>query len=94
MIQIFFAAKYALELHNLKRILILDWDVHHGNGIQNMFYDDPRVLYISIHRYDNGFFFPCKEDANYDYIGSGHGKGKKPYLQFYEIFVGLCSFFK
>lgn len=40
-----------------------------------MFYDDPRVLYISIHRYDNGFFFPCKEDANYDYIGSGHGKG-------------------
>ena len=44
------AAAYALENHSLKRILILDWDVHHGNGIQNMFYDDPRVLYISIHR--------------------------------------------
>ena len=43
---VIFLAKYGLEMQSLKRILILDWDVHHGNGIQNMFYDDPRVLYI------------------------------------------------
>lgn len=32
-----------------RRILILDWDVHHGNGVQDIFYDDPNVLYISLH---------------------------------------------
>jgi hypothetical protein len=57
------------------RILIVDWDVHHGNGIQRMFESDPRILYISIHRYDNGFFFPGSTDANYDVVGSGLGKG-------------------
>lgn len=33
-------------------------DVHHGNGTQQAFYDDPRVLYVSLHRYDDGNFFP------------------------------------
>lgn len=33
-------------------------DVHHGNGTQQAFYDDPGVLYLSIHRYDDGNFFP------------------------------------
>lgn len=69
------AAKYALEDQGLKRVMILDWDVHHGNGIQNMFYDDPRVLYVSMHRYDGGTFFPGKPDANYDHVGSGRGQG-------------------
>jgi len=40
------------------RILIVDWAIHHGNGTQKIFYDDPRVLYISIHRHDNGNFYP------------------------------------
>jgi histone deacetylase 6 len=40
-----------------------------------MFYDDPRVLYISLHRYDGGTFFPGKTDANHDFTGSGPGKG-------------------
>ena len=44
------AAEYALKKHGLNRIFILDWDVHHGNGTQHMFYDDPKVLYISLHR--------------------------------------------
>lgn len=51
----------ARQLHqklNLKKILIVDWDVHHGNGTQSMFYDDRHVLYISMHRYDDGSFFP------------------------------------
>ncbi len=41
-----------------KRVLVVDWDIHHGNGIQQVFYDNPAVLFISIHRYDNGTFFP------------------------------------
>ncbi|XP_064091423.1 uncharacterized protein LOC135205071 isoform X2 [Macrobrachium nipponense] len=68
-------AKHAINEYGLKRILILDWDVHHGNGIQHMFESDPRVLYISIHRYDNGRFFPCSTDANYNRVGIKKGKG-------------------
>lgn len=40
------------------RIAIVDWDVHHGNGTQLCFESDPNVLYISLHRHDNGNFFP------------------------------------
>ncbi|CAL8236697.1 unnamed protein product [Boreogadus saida] len=39
-------------------VLILDWDIHPGNGTQHMFQEADRFLYISIHRYDNGNFFP------------------------------------
>jgi len=59
----------------LCRILLLDWDVHHGNGSQHLFESDPRVLYISIHRYDNGSFFPGSTDANYTIVGTGKGEG-------------------
>ena len=52
------ATKLLLERLCLQRILIVDWDVHHGNSTQQLFYADPRVLYISLHRYDNGNFFP------------------------------------
>jgi len=52
------AAKLLLERLCLRRVLIVDWDVHHGNSTQQLFYADPRVLYISLHRYDNGNFFP------------------------------------
>jgi acetoin utilization deacetylase AcuC-like enzyme len=44
------AARYALDHHGLERVMIVDYDVHHGNGTQEMFYDDPRVLYFSIHQ--------------------------------------------
>ncbi|XP_034945547.1 histone deacetylase 6 isoform X2 [Chelonus insularis] len=69
------AARYAVEFHGLKRVLILDWDIHHGNGTQTIFENDPRVLYISIHRYDNGSFFPQSKSANYDVVGAGKGEG-------------------
>jgi len=52
------ATKLLLERLCLHRVLIVDWDVHHGNSTQQLFYADPRVLYISLHRYDNGNFFP------------------------------------
>ncbi|XP_059426833.1 histone deacetylase 4 isoform X2 [Carassius carassius] len=51
------AAKQLQERLKVKKILIVDWDVHHGNGTQEIFYTDPSVLYISLHRYDNGSFF-------------------------------------
>jgi acetoin utilization deacetylase AcuC-like enzyme len=44
------AAKYLIEKHQLERILIIDWDVHHGNGTQDIFYDDARVLFFSTHQ--------------------------------------------
>ncbi|XP_023665811.2 histone deacetylase 4-like isoform X2 [Paramormyrops kingsleyae] len=58
---------------NIGRILIVDWDVHHGNGTQQAFYDDPNVLYISLHRYDDGNFFPGSGAP--DEVGSGPGEG-------------------
>ncbi|KAI1815049.1 histone deacetylase [Poronia punctata] len=65
-----------------RKVLVLDWDVHHGNGVQNMFYDDPNVLYISLHVYEDGRFYPGKPDnpmipdGDLDKVGDGPGKGK------------------
>ncbi len=44
-------AMHAMKKHGLKKILIVDWDLHHGNGTQNIFYSDRRVLYFSTHQY-------------------------------------------
>jgi acetoin utilization deacetylase AcuC-like enzyme len=44
------AARYAVQKHGLQRVLIMDWDVHHGNGTQDIFYEDPSVIYISLHK--------------------------------------------
>ncbi|XP_006865396.1 PREDICTED: histone deacetylase 7 isoform X2 [Chrysochloris asiatica] len=55
------------------KILIVDWDVHHGNGTQQSFYQDPSVLYISLHRYDDGNFFPGSGAVNE--VGAGSGEG-------------------
>ncbi len=43
-------ARYAIDHYGLERVMIIDYDVHHGNGTQEMFYEDPRVLYFSIHQ--------------------------------------------
>lgn len=51
-------AARAAQAAGVKRIMIFDWDVHHGNGTQHIFEDDPDVLYASIHRYDHGNFYP------------------------------------
>lgn len=52
------AAKQLLLRKLAHRILIVDWAIHHGNGTQNAFYDNPNVLYISLHRHDHGNFYP------------------------------------
>jgi len=53
----------------LKRFMIVDFDVHHGDGTQSIFYDDPDVLYTSIHRYQHGTFYP-KTGAHTDCGGA------------------------
>lgn len=57
------------------RVLILDWDVHHGQGTQYAFYDTNKVLYISTHRYEHGNFWPNLLESDFDAIGEGDGKG-------------------
>jgi len=64
-------AHYAMNHFSLERILIVDWDVHHGNGTQHAFDTDPRVLYVSTHRY--GFFYPGSGGATE--TGKGKGEG-------------------
>lgn len=65
------AAHYARKEYGLKRIMILDWDVHHGNGTENAFYDDPEILTISLHQEFN--FPPDRGFA--EHIGKDEGKG-------------------
>lgn len=55
------------------KIAIIDWDVHHGNGTQLCFESDPSVLYLSLHRHDNGNFFPGTGAVTE--VGTGAGKG-------------------
>uniref|UniRef100_A0A8C2D796 Histone deacetylase n=1 Tax=Cyprinus carpio TaxID=7962 RepID=A0A8C2D796_CYPCA len=67
------AAKLLQQRLNVSKILIVDWDVHHGNGTQQAFYSDPNVLYVSLHRYDDGNFFPGSGAP--DEVGIGPGMG-------------------
>ncbi|XP_031208375.1 polyamine deacetylase HDAC10 isoform X2 [Mastomys coucha] len=69
------AAKYAKQKYGLQRILIVDWDVHHGQGIQYIFNDDPSVLYFSWHRYEHGSFWPFLPESDADAVGQGQGRG-------------------
>ena len=85
------AAKYIQSRYSLDRIVIIDWDVHHGNGTQDAFYDDPSVMYFSMHRYP---FYPgtgAEEETGKD-SGSGftiniplsYNTEPQEYLKFFE----------
>ncbi len=63
-------ARYAAKKHGLSRILIVDWDEHHGNGTEDVFYDDSSVLYFSAHRYGS---FP--DTGRLSLAGEGPGEG-------------------
>jgi acetoin utilization deacetylase AcuC-like enzyme len=65
-------AQRAIDQHGLDRVLIVDWDVHHGDGTQEIFWEDGRVGVFSIHRYP---FYPGTGAA--DEIGAGPGLGTK-----------------
>lgn len=90
------AARQAQAVHSVKRILIIDFDIHHGNGTQDIFYHDPDVLFVSLHLHLSGFFYPGTGDAHEIGFGSGEGMtlnvpmplgvGDEGYLQ---TFTGL-----
>lgn len=71
-----------------RKVLILDWDVHHGNGIQHAFYDDPNVLYISLHVFKGGSFYPNLPDGGLDFCGEGPGEGKNVNIPWEEHGMG------
>jgi acetoin utilization deacetylase AcuC-like enzyme len=85
------AARYAQEKYGVGKVLILDWDVHHGNGTQEIFYSDPSVLYISTHQYP---FYPGtgSKEENGEGEGKGYtlnipmraGSGEKEYLEAFQ----------
>lgn len=62
------AARQAIEVHGVNRILLVDWDYHHGNSTEEVFYDDPRVLFFSMH---SAYGFPGTGHPN----RTGHGAG-------------------
>ena len=69
------AASYARRNLGVAKILIVDWDVHHGNGTQSIFINDPNVMYFSVHRWQRGKFFPFQSNGGPECVGEGPGKG-------------------
>lgn len=63
-------AAYAMAQHALNRILIVDWDIHHGQGLQQLFYDDKRVLYLSTH-----YIQTYPHTGGWEETGIGEGEG-------------------
>lgn len=74
-----------------ERVLVVDWDIHHGNGTQDLLAGTPGIMFYSIHRYDNGGFYPGTghpgEYSNIKNVGfSGRARGDKHYYrEFKEI---------
>lgn len=64
------AARYAQQNYEVEKVVIIDFDVHHGNGTQHIFESDPTVMYVSLHQYP---FYPGSGSA--DETGSGDAKG-------------------
>jgi len=95
------AARYAQRRHHLERVAIIDWDVHHGNGTQHMFYNDGTVFYISTHQYP---FYPGTGSRDERGIGAGlhrtlnfpmaAGSGEEEYVRAFarEIVPALDEF--
>ena len=69
------AAQHLIKNWGVKKVMILDWDVHHGDGTQQIFYDTNQVLFISFHRYDHAEYYPANKQANFDYVGGPLAKG-------------------
>jgi acetoin utilization deacetylase AcuC-like enzyme len=64
-------AEYLKQEHGLERVLIVDWDVHHGNGTQSIFYEDPSVMFFSLHQ--DGNYPP--QSGTIEEVGKGKGEG-------------------
>lgn len=95
------AARYLQEKHGIKRILIVDWDLHHGNGTQNAFYTDPSVLYFSTHQSPaypgTGMIQEVGSGEGEGYtvnVPLSYGKGDSDYLYvFEEILIPIAKQF-
>lgn len=89
------AARYAQERFGLERVAIIDWDVHHGNGTNDIFYDDPSVLFASVHQYP---LYPMSGLATERGGGAGEGytlniplpmhSGDADYLRVFDDLIG------
>lgn len=77
------AARYAQTVYNIEKVLIVDWDIHHGNGTQDIFYDDPSVFYFSIHSWP---FYPGSGRAHETGIEEGKG-----YTMNCPLSAGACG---
>ena len=88
-------ARYAIKQYEFKRILIVDWDIHHGNGLNDIFYEEKRVFYLSSH---DTMLYPYTGD--WEEVGQGEGEGytinipiprtlkDKDFLYLYQEIVG------
>ena len=72
------AARYAQEVHGYERVVIIDWDYHHGNATQNAFYADPSVLFFSAHDWDA---YPGTGDPSLTGEGAGAGLNINVHLE-------------
>ena len=73
-------ARYAIENYKeVNKVLIFDWDIHHGNSTYKVLKEDKDVLFISLHRFDDGKFYPGKL-GSMDNIGEGEGRGLKVHV--------------
>ncbi|KAI8059615.1 hypothetical protein BC940DRAFT_313343 [Gongronella butleri] len=70
------ATKYCRHKLGVKRVMIVDWDVHFGNGTYEVFKNDEHVLYVSLHRYEDATFYPADENGDYVKFGSSKAAGK------------------
>ncbi|XP_072922508.1 polyamine deacetylase HDAC10 isoform X3 [Hemitrygon akajei] len=86
------AAEYAKQRYGAKRILIVDWDVHHGQGTQNTFEEDLSVLYFSWHRYEHQQFWPNLKDSDYSAIGKGSGTGFTINMPWNKVGMGNADY--
>ncbi|XP_059103620.1 polyamine deacetylase HDAC10 [Peromyscus eremicus] len=86
------AAKHAKQKYGLQRILIVDWDIHHGQGIQYIFDDDPSVLYFSWHRYEHGSFWPSLQESDACAVGQGRGQGFTVNLPWNQVGMGDADY--
>ncbi len=68
-------ARHAQKVHGVERVAIVDWDVHHGNGTQDIFFDDPSVMYASTHQMP---LFPGTGDKNETGVGNIHNAPLSP----------------
>ena len=83
------AARAAQAEHGLERVAILDWDVHHGNGTQDIFWDDPSVLYVSLHQWPfyPGTGRPGEGNETTVNVPLPAGSGNEEYVRAFEEIV-------